>query len=301
MAFPAWASELARTYSGGAVNTFLLHGNLHDIAPVTEEQGLRFVSLRDFLTREMFPKRESIIYYDQSAGITFPTEGRAVQSGDGKILVSMREDFMRVAKAVDSVQGTGFSERLPREPARALPLIERFLRTKLLDRPDYRAAIILDYAHFIAPASMGSSFSQDDAACLITLSKWSSDPQFTKADITIVLLCENLSDLHPQLVRSPFTAKIQVPLPDRDERLQYLKHLCGEAPAFSAMTLDEISIHTAGLSRVNLEHMVAHARPGRRRRQSPPPRLGDALRSEESDHRERMLRPAGVRETQARP
>ena len=246
---PGWAQELARTYQGGAVNTFLLNGNVNDLAAVREGNSISFTSLKSFLTKVMFPQREMIVCYDQSAGIWFPQS-------------KMREDFAKVVKAVDTVQGTNFFDHLPREPARALPLIERFLRTKLLDKPNYRAAILLDYAHFIAPASLGNSFSQDDASSLITLHKWSSDPAFTKADITIALITENLADLHPLLVRSPYTTKIQIPLPDFNERLEYLRTLIpdSELARLSKLSLDEIGIHTAGLSRVNLEQLLAQAR-----------------------------------------
>jgi len=246
---PFWAQELARTYQGGAVNTFLLHGNVNDLQPVRENNSLRFVSLKEFLVTTMFPRREMIVCYDHSAGIWFP-------------IGTMREDFNKVAKAVDTVQGTTFADRLPREPARALPLIERFLRTRIMDKPNYRAAIMLDYAHFVAPASLGYSFSQDDASSLITLHKWSSDPAFTRADITIVLITENLADLHPLLVRSPHTTKVRIPLPDQTERLDYLRTSSSDAELsrISALTREEISIHTAGLSRVNLGQLMAEAR-----------------------------------------
>ncbi|HYG78262.1 MAG TPA: AAA family ATPase [Planctomycetota bacterium] len=246
---PQWAQDLARTYQGGVVNTFLLHGNVHDLCAIREGNSLRFVGLKEFLIKTMFPRRESVICYDQSAGIWFPQ-------------TSMREDFAKVVKAVDTVQGTNYSDRLPREPARALPLIERFLRTRIMDKPNYRAAVLIDYSHFIAPASLGSSFSQDEAATLITLHKWSSDPAFTKADITIVLITENLADLHPLLVRSPHTTKVQIALPDQSERLEYLRAIASDAEIsrISALTLEEISVHTSGLSRVNLAQLLAHAR-----------------------------------------
>lgn len=246
---PEWAQELARSYQGGVVNTFLVHGNVHDLAPVRESNSLRFVSLKEFFIQAMFPRREMIICYDQAAGIWFPQN-------------AMREDFAKVVKAVDTVSGTNYSDRLPREPARALPLIERFLRTRSMDKPTYRAAVLLDYAHFIAPATLGYSFSQDDAASLITLHKWSSDPTFTKADITIVLITENLSDVHPLLVRSPYTTKVHIELPGQDERLDYLRSTIspGEVSRISSLTLDEIAVHTSGLSRVNLSQFLGRAR-----------------------------------------
>jgi hypothetical protein len=163
---------------------------------------------------------------------------------------------------MDTVQGSNFTERLPREPARALPLIERFLRTRLLDDANYRAAIVLDYAHFVAPAGLGNNFTQDEAASLITLHKWSSDPAFTQADITIVLLCENISDLHPLLVRAPHSQRIQIPLPEQSEREQYLTSRVSleEMKQLSVLSTQEIAIHTSGLSRVNLSQLLGRAR-----------------------------------------
>jgi SpoVK/Ycf46/Vps4 family AAA+-type ATPase len=246
---PPWAQELAQVYQGGAVNTFLLHGNVNDREALREEQALSFVSLKEFLLRAMFPRREAIICYDQAAGIWFPKN-------------EMREDFARVVKAVDTVQGTNFTERLPREPAKALPLIERYLRTRILDKPGFGAAVVIDYAHFIAPASLGYNFSQDDATCLISLHKWSSDPAFTKADVTIVLFAENLSELHPLLVRSPYTAKIHIPLPEQEQRLEYLKTSVApdELERISTLTFEEIAVHTAGLSRVNIDQLISRGR-----------------------------------------
>jgi len=246
---PQWAQDLARTYQGGVVNTFLLHGNVHDLCAVREANGLRYVGLKEFLIKTMFPRRESVICYDQSAGIWFPQ-------------TTMREDFAKVVKAVDTVQGTNYSDRLPREPARALPLIERFLRTRIMDKPNYRAAVLIDYSHFIAPASLGSSFTHDEAATLITLHKWSSDPAFTRADITIVLIAENLADLHPLLVRSPHSTKVHIALPEQPERLDYLRTVVSESEMsrISSMSLEDIAVHTSGLSCINLGQLLAHAR-----------------------------------------
>ncbi len=250
-AISPWALELKQIYQGGAANTFLLHGNVNDREAMGPDDAREFVSLKQYLICERFAKMDCVISYDQAAGIQFSQN-------------EMREDFARVAKAIDTVQSTTYADRLPREPARALPLIERYLRTRIGDKPDFGAAVIIDYAHFVAPASLGYSFSQDDASCLITLHKWSSEPAFRNAEIVIVLITENLSDLHPMLVRSPFTAKIHIPLPDPEQRLAYLQAhpelKPGELERISTLSAEEIAIHTAGLSRVNIDHLIRRAR-----------------------------------------
>ncbi|MEI6235765.1 MAG: AAA family ATPase [Planctomycetota bacterium] len=248
---PSWARELKQVYQGGAANTFLLHGNVNDRESLGPVGASEFVGLKDYLVRERFCKMDCIVSYDQAAGIQFASN-------------EMREDFAKVCKAIDTVQSSTFSDRLPRDPARALPLIERYLRTRIAERSNYGAAVIIDYAHFVAPASLGSSFSQDDASCLITLHKWSSEPAFRKAEIVIVLITENLADLHPMLVRSPYTAKIHLPLPDIDERLVYLRShpelQPPELARISSLSLEEIAVHTAGLSRINIDHLIRRGR-----------------------------------------
>ena len=250
-AISPWAYELKQLYQGGAANTFLLHGNVNDRETMGPAGARECVSLKEYLIRERFPKMDCVITFDQAAGIQFARN-------------EMREDFARVAKAIDTVQGSTYSDRLPREPARALPLIERYLRTRISEKHDFGAAIIIDYAHFVAPASLGYSFSQDDASCLITLHKWSSEPAFRQAEIVIVLITENLADLHPMLVRSPYTAKILIPLPDIDQRLTYLhEHPDLQPPELariSTLSLEEIGVHTAGLSRINIDHLVRRGR-----------------------------------------
>ena len=246
---PPWAQELAQVYQAGTTNTFLLHGNVNDREVVRGPQGFVFPGLKDFLSRELFPRREMVINYDLAGGLTFASR-------------EMAESFSNVVKAVDTVRGTHYFEQLPREPAKALALIERYLRTRILDNPKFGAAVILDYSHFIAPASLGYNFSQDEAACLISLHKWSCDPAFTKADITISLIVENLADLHPLLVRSPYTSKIHIPLPDYSQRVEYIQAVTtpGEIERVSTLNVEEIGIHTAGLSRVNISHLLSRAR-----------------------------------------
>ncbi len=279
MAFtlPLWAKELARVYRGDSYNTFIMYGNIHDFEALPNGDGVTYGSLSDFLIKGWFADHDIVVTFDQAAGLKFNELSAAADFNSAN---KAREDYIKIkeiAKSVESGQreryeGPGSrtappdipSGELPRNPARALPLIGSYLDSRIRTNPDFRAAVIINYAHFIAPASLGYSFSQDDASCLITLHKWSCDPAITKADVTIILLTENLADLHPMLVRSPYTAKIQIPLPDQEQRAEYLlSHpdlKQGELQRISSLTAEEIAIQTAGLSRVNLDHLIKHGK-----------------------------------------
>src|SRR5258705_3676070 len=66
-----WALELARRWSGGTYSLFVLHGNIFDLFPVQDDASVRYVPLKTYLTRRLFPDRGNLLFYDISGGLTF--------------------------------------------------------------------------------------------------------------------------------------------------------------------------------------------------------------------------------------
>src|SRR6185436_11650705 len=66
-----WALELARRWNGGTYSLFVLHGNIFDLFPVQDGADVRYVPLKTFLTRRLFPERGNLLFYDISGGLTF--------------------------------------------------------------------------------------------------------------------------------------------------------------------------------------------------------------------------------------
>lgn len=244
---PAWASTLAEKYRGGTCVEFILHGSVFDLVPVRKEGApTTFSSLRDFLTFELFPQRDTIIYFDMSSGITFPQ-------------AKMLEDFRTLAAAVDTASGTRHAISLPREPSKALLLIDRYIRARIADsEKKKKIAVIIDFAQMIVPAGDISFLSPDESSALITLLKWASDPAFMRADVTICLIAENLADVNQMLVQNPYVTKIQILLPEEDERLEFVNRIVENTRflELSDVTPEALAVNTAGLSRVNIQTLV---------------------------------------------
>ena len=159
---PGWAAEMREVFRSGTTSQFVLYGSVFDLVPGDDGKGGRtYLSLRRFLTEVMFAPFDVVILYDRGKGI------RVRKGGD---------HFHRFLKAFDTFQGTSWAglpdvgpdkvesldlgNLLPRDPKRALELIDRFLRgalarTRLVDGkpvPDpLKVAVIIDYAHYIAP------------------------------------------------------------------------------------------------------------------------------------------------------
>ena len=72
-----------------------------------------------------------------------------------------------------------------------------------------KVAVVVDYAHFIAPRGEPIHFSGELAQNLILLLDWASDPALTGAAVATVLITDNLSDLHPVLVENPYSGQAQ--------------------------------------------------------------------------------------------
>ncbi|MEW6336330.1 MAG: ATP-binding protein [Acidobacteriota bacterium] len=268
---PAWAAEMRETFRAGGTSQFVIHGNVFDLVPAPAGGGFTFLPLRRFLTETMFAPFEVVIHYDRGRGIRVPKGGDA---------------FHRFLRAYDTFQGTSWAalpdtgaekvealdlgNLLPREPKRALELIDRFLRGavartrveggKAVGDP-LRVAVVLDYAHFIAPQG-DPLYLADLSQTLIQLLDWSADPAITGAYVATALITENLADLNQALVANPYSAKLKIPLPDASDLRAYIVSLTADVGDFSEVsevTRDVLAEKLVGLSRVNVRALVLRA------------------------------------------
>lgn len=247
---PRWARILAEKYRSGTVTEFIISGNVHDYVPLKVDiSGTAFVSLKEYLARAIFPQRDVILFYDQSSGIS-------------AYKPEMMEDFLRVVGAVDTVKGTQFAGALPREPGKAIPLLERYIRTRTLPGKDRKKiAVVIDYVQMISPAGDISTLSSEESATVISLLKWSNDPHFLQNDVTICLVAENLIELNGMLLKNPYAAKVEIDLPEEADRLEFVNHTIRNTAfaELSQVTPEVLAELTSGLTRVNIMNLINEA------------------------------------------
>src|SRR5438477_45603 len=119
--FPEWARRLAERYYTKTVSTFILHGAVRDLQPADDGRGdHRFVPLRTFLSDELFGSRDLVAFYDRSSGIRLATP-------------EMQKDFMAAVAGYDTLFGTEYAKAVPKDPARAFPLLESYARVRIAD------------------------------------------------------------------------------------------------------------------------------------------------------------------------
>lgn len=244
---PGWARELAERYYTKTVSTFLLHGAVRDLQPVTLEDGSQgFAPLRTFLSDELFGGRDHVLFYDRSSGVRAAT-------------AETQKELHRAMQAYDTLYGTDFSKVLPRDPGRALQILENFLRMRLSEGKSL--ALIIDFAETLVPGGEMAHLSAEDRYVLATLTKWAHDPQLLAGDCSVVLVTENLADISPKLARNPYVAGLAIELPTESERLDYVRYkLEGrKLQQHSDVPMQTLAAMTAGLSRINLDRLLTEA------------------------------------------
>ena len=135
--YPAWAKALARKYFTKTLNQFILHGNVRDLVPTRDPEGATdYVPLRRFLADDLFAGRDVVLFYDRSDGIHF-------------VDPASRADFARALSGYDTLFGTDYQKKLPKDPVRVFALLDNYVRLRLADGK--RVAVVVDYAETIVP------------------------------------------------------------------------------------------------------------------------------------------------------
>ncbi len=245
--YPSWARDLARKYLTKTLTQFILYGNVRDLVPgETKDGDPGYAPLREFLINDLFAARDVVIFYDRSAGIHFAD-------------AASRKDFHRAVSGYDAIFGTDYARALPRDPVRVFSVLENYFRTRLAD--GLRIACIVDFAETIVPMAEASMYSAEDRNALVFLQKWAHDPLFLEGDFTLCLIAENLTDLNRQLVQSPYTAEIRIPMPDEEARHAFVHwSLLDRTNIFaqhSEVSPEAVAHHTAGLGYIQLRTILA--------------------------------------------
>ncbi len=206
---PAWAQELSYKYCSKTANLYILHGNIRDLLPHKMNEGeFIFARIQEYVSEVLFGNRDIIVFYDRSSGVSFC---EAVM--EAAYIKTMKSRYPDVTD----------DELLSQDPEKSFFYLEKYFLMKIQEKK--RIVFIMDYAETIVPAGELIRLSDEDRYCLVTLNRWSNDPIFTKGDVSIILLTENLTDISPRLTGSPSTVKVEIPIPDEDVRASFLESM----------------------------------------------------------------------------
>ena len=243
---PTWASEMVRAVRAKQCNVFTIHGVPSDLVPVRGGAGLRFVSLDDFLARELFTGWPSLLTYNRAEGLGFTTP-------------EARSHFNERLRTYDAVHGTTHSQQaLPRDAGGCFALLDSYFRHCATVSPARPVVLLLPFAETLVPAADVAFRTPEDRAVLVYLRRWAQDPALRAKNIVVVLVTESLAELDPKLMRASETREIEIVRPGQTERREYLEAVRA-ADWYARMSeLEPLRLAelTAGLTRVQLGQLL---------------------------------------------
>jgi AAA+ superfamily predicted ATPase len=247
--YPAWTKELADLYFSGTINTFVLHGNVHDLVRCQTDGKTSFIDLPDFLATQVFGTWDVTLSYDLGRGL------RALAGSDSKRLHGMMQYVSGVL---------GAPATWSRDPDKVLDLLEPLLQRNLLEdnvTNRKRIAFLFEHGQYLLPAGDLAQQTRGHAARLVRFLGWAANPYIKRLNLAFCLLTEKLSELSERFVNNPHVTSLEIPLPTAEERREFIQAVLGEnaAKKLGSISIEGLTQNSAGLSLVNLNVLLSQA------------------------------------------
>ena len=252
--YPAWARDLADSYFSGTTCVFVLHGNVHDLVRCPGGEEDTYCSLGDFLATQVFGKWDLVVGHELSRGLR-PQAGASPER-----LRAMMQQL---------TAQWGDPAAWPREPDKVLAMLDILIERMLVAEPAQRksVAVLFEYAQYLVAAGDLDTVTRGSAARLVRFLSWAENPHVKRSNIAFCLVADRLAEVNERLVQNAYVSAIEIPLPDRAERLRFLQSAVKgqDLKTLADFSLDELADMSAGLSLVNLNVLVSQAVRAQRR------------------------------------
>ena len=231
--FPAWADELRQRYLASEASIFLLHGNVNDLYPWQTEQGIEFVSLSEFLRKMLDGKKDIVINYNLSSGFR-------VRKSPQATLSKLFEKKMEHAKSNSSLHYS-------------LKLMEDLI----VDR-NQNIALIMEYAETILPMNQLNYMGEEEKSNMIRLMQWTKNDYLSTSNNIVIMITENLSEMHRRFTSSTQVAIIEIALPTESIRQEFTRqHI--DLTFADGMDARNFSSVCGGLTLVQMQGIIRRA------------------------------------------
>lgn len=269
--WPGWIQNLRGHYLAGSSSFFILHGNTADVIGFEEGEEYQVNSLADYLCNKLFAKYDLVMHYDMGRGL------RTYSAGDQQRLDEMNTLLRRL---------TGRSTDLPREPRAVLRTIDHYINLLLVKSASgksLKSAFMFDYGQMICPP--GDRHSEE----LATFLNWARSPIVRRINLLFIVMADSPAQLHPSLVQSGYTQEIHIPIPNLDDRRNFINRRFPD----SIQDAERLARVSAGLTLANLDAMLKLVG---QKQESPPvqpisetePQTRDAITDVDADELDRQ-------------
>lgn len=259
--------------NSGQSQSVVITGNVNDLFCLGNEKNLQYVPLVDLLARTWDVPGRLIITYQT----------------DGILRVVSKDGMEKLRKAWSALRGVGDEhqkairiflaeseeekEKIRQDtrgnldeafetaavnPTYALQLLNQLCACARAAKDGKRLLeehllIVVESADMVIPLGESiAQLSEVDRKRISICFDWFSDPDFANGKDAVVLISESRSSLNQRVAKLPQVLEVQVPSPDRAQRLQFItwfeNNLKGDRKLKLWSTKEELAELTAGLS-----------------------------------------------------
>lgn len=266
-----WFSRLARVINSGQARSIIVSGNVNDLF----YDGDGYVPLVHFLRKRTQVVGILQLVYELNGPIRLSDADRnklreawaAWKTGVDVASLPIQEMGQERSKV--ELRRREFDQYLRDAIGNATQALEFLRQLTICSRValNENLLIFIEAADMLLPAGDGNIARMNDRQLrrVSIITDWFSDPEFFSGKDTVCLVAESRSQIHPRIARLPQVISVEVPAPDTQSRLHFLKWneeqpqattipVPGDSPeeaeqeADKTSKLEELAESTAGLS-----------------------------------------------------
>ena len=221
--------EIKKHYNAGSAHQFLLHFNVNDLL---YDDVYGYLPAVDYFMEQLNVLGcDLVLGYNTSQGIRLPNVGR--WRNTQRMLQLMPKEDKEAEKrgerrrinsnmAFDEVHKDPF---LKIDPAPSKELREKL--NNLLGQGRTKIGLVINFLEQLVPNDPSlSNVARDESQLLFNrIQSWASDLNIRRHRHVVLLVTNNVFDIHPNLTVNPEIPMIEIPFPDYSERVKFIEHL----------------------------------------------------------------------------
>ena len=221
--------EVKKHYDAGSAHQFLLHFNVNDLL---YDDVYGYLPAVDYFMEQLNVLGcDLVLGYNTSQGIRLPNVGRW-RNTQRMLQLMPKEDQeaenrgerrrINSNMAFDEVHKDPF---LKIDPAPSKELREKL--NNLLGQGRTKIGLVINFLEQLVPNDPSlSNVARDESQLLFNrIQSWASDLNIRRHRHVVLLVANNVFDIHPNLTVNPEIPMIEIPFPDYSERVKFIEHL----------------------------------------------------------------------------
>ena len=217
--------RIASEYNAGVSHQFLLHFNVEDLV---RDEVCGYLPMFPYLMEQLNALGcDFVIGYTPSQGVIWPdvNQWKVVQKWLGLLPYEEQQDDGSRAPINSKVHHWKLNEDAFLTGKHPPSDEVRENLDALLHEGRAKVGLVINFVEKIVPNTELTALDKESSLFLDMFQEWAGDFDIRMKKNVVLLMTQNLADVHPTLVKQSEIPTIEIPFPDYNERLEFIKYL----------------------------------------------------------------------------